>query len=112
MRAVRVQVADRPGDTRAVLKEGVRGVVVRESKKDSAGIIEVVPEDEDTLPTVAGDMLAAYSNLMAALRVITETPDIKEVVLDYVLPAQRFAIHTLVREHFAGILTLVHIAWF
>jgi hypothetical protein len=105
LRAVRVRQELQPFDRKTVLLEGMKGVVTREPKKDSAGSIELLlPEGESApvLPDPEQDLVVSHADMMAALRKFVSVPELSEITVEHMIPNQRFACHSLARTHFPG----------
>ncbi|CAE7706931.1 unnamed protein product, partial [Symbiodinium microadriaticum] len=102
LRAVRVREEALPFDRKVLLKSGMRGVVQREAKKDASGIIEMLsPPAEETKGGGEEDILV--SDMMEALQRFADLKELRELVIEHMVPNQRFACHSLVRAHFPGI---------
>lgn len=95
----------KPFERKTVLVEGMRGVVTREPKRDSAGSIEVLlseGEDASVLPDMDRDLDLSHHDMLAALKKFVSMPELTEITIEHMIPSQRFACHSLTRTHFPG----------
>ena len=112
LRAVRVQEETSPYDRKVVIRRGVSGVVQREVKRDAAGIIQILSDDgtkgeggEESAVLVPDqdEVLLSHVDMMEALLKFSDLSELREIVVEHMIPSLRFACHSLVRSHFPGI---------
>lgn len=113
LRATRVVAESSNYERKAPMLANLRGCVTKEPKRDAPGTLSIIECQELNgipigLPSPQDEMRAAYSDIYSGIEEVANNPDIKEVILDYVLPRQRFAIHELIRIFFSGISVAFH----
>jgi hypothetical protein len=96
------QISILSGGAVTMLQGGVKGVIVRDAKRDAPGVINIkslVAVDS----SIGSNIDDNYPEVLEALEEFRDCQEVEEVVLENVTSSQRKAYHTILSEKFPGI---------
>jgi hypothetical protein len=96
LRAIRVCVEKAAFQKKAIIAKHLKGVVVRECRKDAPGSIEI--HDSESIPSVADDVRACHSELTDALVEFSNNEYMTNVLVENFMESQKIALRKIITE--------------
>jgi cold shock CspA family protein len=88
-------------DSQVVISSGVTGKILRPSRKDAAGLVQVTSDVSHILGADPSDLI--YKSVIDSIREFEEVPEWKETCVDHTTPTYRKLIQRLLLTKFEGI---------
>lgn len=101
LRAIRVSLEKNQFSTRILLKKGIKGVIVKDHRKDTPGLIRVL--DSEKVSLNSNDLRTVQSELIHGLNDFFSNPDLKDVVIEHLPDAQKRILQLLIWEHYDNV---------